>query len=133
MDFGGCLLFKICLITLLVLCSLSLYSTTCMADSSLDDIMNNGNSFLNAGSESSTMIDQNDLKSLSNFISGVLLTIAIGVTVITGAIMGLNFITQSIEEKAKVKESMVPWIIGIIVSFGAFTIWEVAVNLFQSL
>lgn len=127
------MLFKICLITLLVLCSLSLYLTTCMADSSLDDIMNNGNSFLNAGSESSTMIDQNDLKSLSNFISGVLLTIAIGVTVITGAIMGLNFITQSIEEKAKVKESMVPWIIGIIVSFGAFTIWEVAVNLFQSL
>lgn len=127
------MLFKICLITLLVLCSLSLYSTTCMADSSLDDIMNNGSSFLNAGSESSTMIDQNDLKSLSNFISGVLLTIAIGVTVITGAIMGLNFITQSIEEKAKVKESMVPWIIGIIVSFGAFTIWEVAVNLFQSL
>ena len=127
------MLFKICLITLLVLCSLSLYSTTCMADSSLDDIMKNGNSFLNAGSESSTMIDQNDLKSLSNFISGVLLTIAIGVTVITGAIMGLNFITQSIEEKAKVKESMVPWIIGIIVSFGAFTIWEVAVNLFQSL
>lgn len=127
------MLFKICLITLLVLCSLLLYSTTCMADSSLDDIMNNGNSFLNAGSESSTMIDQNDLKSLSNFISGVLLTIAIGVTVITGAIMGLNFITQSIEEKAKVKESMVPWIIGIIVSFGAFTIWEVAVNLFQSL
>ena len=47
------MLFKICLITLLVLCSLSLYSTTCMADSSLDDIMNNGNSFLNAGSESS--------------------------------------------------------------------------------
>lgn len=127
------MLFKICLITLLILCSLSLYSTTCMADGSLNDVMNNGNSFLNAGSESSTMIDQNDLKSLSNFISGVLLTIAIGVTVITGAIMGLNFITQSIEEKAKVKESMVPWVIGIIVSFGAFTIWEVAVNLFQSL
>lgn len=127
------MLFKICLITLLILCSLSLYSTTCMADGSLNDVMNNGNSFLNAGSESSTMIDQNDLKSLSNFISGVLLTIAIGVTVITGAIMGLNFITQSIEEKAKVKESMIPWVIGIIVSFGAFTIWEVAVNLFQSL
>lgn len=127
------MLFKVCLITLLILCNLSVYSTTCMADGSLDDVMNNGNSFLNAGSESNTMIDQNDLKSLSNFISGVLLTIAIGVTVITGAIMGLNFITQSIEEKAKVKESMVPWVIGIIVSFGAFTIWEVAVNLFQSL
>lgn len=127
------MLFKVCLITLLILCNLSGYSTTCMAEGPLDDVMNNGNSFVNAGSESSTMIDQNDLKSLSNFISGVLLTIAIGVTVITGAVMGLNFITQSIEEKAKVKESMIPWVIGIIVSFGAFTIWEVAVNLFQSL
>lgn len=127
------MLFKICLITLLILCSLSLYSTTCMADSSFDDVIKNGDSFLSDGSESTKMIDQNDLKSLSNFISGVLLTIAIGVTVITGAIMGLNFITQSIEEKAKVKESMIPWVIGIIVSFGAFTIWEVAVNLFQSL
>ena len=58
------MLFKVCLITLLILCNLSVYSTTCMADGSLDDVMNNGNSFLNAGSESSTMIDQNDLKSL---------------------------------------------------------------------
>lgn len=127
------MLFKICLITLLILCSLSLYSTTCMADGSFDDVIKNGDSFLSDGSESTKMIDPNELKSLSNFISGVLLTIAIGVTVITGAIMGLNFITQSIEEKAKVKESMIPWVIGIIVSFGAFTIWEVAVNLFQSL
>ena len=63
------MLFKVCLITLLILCNLSVYSTTCMADGSLDDVMNNGNSFLNAGSESSTMIDQNDLKSLSNFRS----------------------------------------------------------------
>ena len=128
------MLFKVCLITLLIVCNLSVCSMTCMAtDGSLDEVMNNGNSFLDAGSESTEMIDQNDLKSLSNFISGVLLTIAIGVTVITGAVMGLSFITQSIEEKAKVKESMVPWVIGIIVSFGAFTIWEVAVNLFQSL
>lgn len=97
------MLFKICLITLLVLCSLSLYSTTCMADSSLDDIMNNGNSFLNAGSESSTMIDQNDLKSLSNFISGVLLTIAIGVTVITGAIMGIKFYNTKYRGKSQGK------------------------------
>ena len=90
------MLFKICLITLLILCSLSLYSTTCMADGSLDDVMNNGNSFLNAGSESSTMIDQNDLKSLSNFISGVLLTIAIGVTVITGAIMERSYLQKNL-------------------------------------
>ena len=47
--------------------------------------------------------------------------------------MGIKFITQSVDDKAKIKESMVPCIVGIIVSFGAFTIWEVAVNVFSSL
>ena len=46
-----------------------------MADGSFDDVIKNGDSFLSDGSKSTKMIDQNDLKSLSNFISGVLLTI----------------------------------------------------------
>ena len=82
---------------------------------------------------SSNIIDTNGLKDLSQFVSGTLLTIAIGVTLLTGAIMGIKFITQSVDDKAKIKESMVPWIVGIIVSFGEFTIWEVAVNVFSSL
>ena len=32
---------------------------------------------------------------------------------------------KNVEEKAKIKESMVPWIIGIFVSFGAFGIWKI--------
>lgn len=99
----------------------------------LDDIIQKGNDFLDAADENTNTIDEGDLQELSGFISGVLLSIAIGVTIISGVILGIKFVTQSIEDKAKIKESMVPWVIGILVSFGAFTIWEIAVNVFQNL
>ncbi len=103
------------------------------AASTLDDVLSKGDDFLNAADPNTNTIDEGDLQELSGFISGVLLSIAIGVTILSGVILGIKFVTQSIEDKAKIKESMVPWIIGILVSFGAFTIWEIAVNLFQNL
>ena len=101
--------------------------------STLDDIIQSGNDFLNAADDSMNTIDEGDLQGLSKFISGVLLSIAIGVTVISGVVLGIKFVTQSIEDKAKIKEAMVPWIIGIMVSFGAFTIWEITINFFQNM
>ena len=103
------------------------------AASTLDDVLSKGDDFLNAADPNTNAIDEGDLQELSGFISGVLLSIAIGVTILSGVILGIKFVTQSIEDKAKIKESMVPWIIGILVSFGAFTIWEIAVNVFQNL
>ena len=103
------------------------------AASTLDDVLSKGDDFLNAADPNTNTIDEGDLQELSGFISGVLLSIAIGVTILSGVILGIKFVTQSIEDKAKIKESMVPWIIGILVSFGAFTIWEIAVNVFQNL
>ena len=35
----------------------------------------------------------------------------------------------SADEKAKVKESLMPFVAGCVVVFGAFTIWKVAVNI----
>lgn len=66
-------------------------------------------------------------------ISGILLTIAVAVTLISSVIMGINFAIQSVEGKAKIKESMVPWIIGIVISFGAYGIWKITINVFMGL
>lgn len=98
---------------------------------SLDDIINNGKSFLQLGNTDS--INEDELKSLSNFVSSVLLWIAVAVTLISAVIMGINFLTQSVEDKAKIKESMTPWVIGIIISFGAYTIWQITISIFSSL
>lgn len=122
----------IIIITIFLVFSFSTYSKV-NAASTLDDVLSKGEDFLNAADEDTNTIDEGDLQELSGFISGVLLSIAIGVTIISGVILGIKFVTQSIEDKAKIKESMVPWVIGILISFGAFTIWEIAVNVFQNL
>lgn len=98
---------------------------------SLDDIIINGRDFLHLGNTKN--IDEEELKSLSSLVSSILLWIAIAVTLISAVIMGINFLTQSVEDKAKIKESMTPWVIGIIISFSAYTIWQITINIFSSL
>ena len=123
-------------ITLILIISnipIHIYATT-DADKTVtfDDIISAGNSFLEAGDDKTVTFEGNDLQGLSNFVSGVLLTIAIGVTLISGVVMGINFMVQSVEDKAKIKESMIPWVIGIIISFGAFGIWQITINIFTT-
>ena len=55
------------------------------------------------------------------------------VTFITIGVMGVNFAIQAADEKAKVKEAMVPWVIGILVSFGAYGIWKFVMNIFYNI
>ncbi len=68
------------------------------------------------------------MKSTSNFIYNLLLGIAMVVAVIVGLIIGIRFMTGGIEEKAKIKELLVPYVAGCIVIFGAFGIWSLVVN-----
>lgn len=100
----------------------------------LDDIITRANGFLALGNSSdSKIIDADRLQSVSNFVSGILLAIAIAVTLISAIVMAIKFFVESVDDKAKIKESMTPWIIGILVSFGAFGIWEITINIFNKL
>ena len=120
----------ITIMSILLILNIPLYSNAF----SLDDIIDAGKSFESAGSTSTaTGVDGSQLKPLSNMVSNVLLTIAVGVTLISAVVMGINFTIQSVEDKAKIKESMVPWIIGIFISFGAYGIWNITMNLFYNI
>lgn len=77
-------------------------------------------------------ISDDNMKSLSNTIYNILLVVGIVIAVIVGLILGIKFIMGSIEEKAEVKNMVIPYIIGCVVLFGAFTIWQIIVELLQS-
>ena len=96
---------------------------------SLDEVISNGDSFLSA-STGSMPVDEGNMMTLSKSISGILLTIAIIVTLISAAVMAIKFVFQSVEDKAKIKESMIPWVIGIFISFGAYAIWKLTMSIF---
>ena len=115
------------IISILLIFSIPIYSNA------FDKILSDGKSFIEVGNSGTgiTIADQESkIKEISNTVSSILLTIALGATVISGVVMGINFAMQSVEDKAKIKESMLPWIVGIIVSFGAYGIWKLVMGIF---
>ena len=123
------------LISIVLMFSIPIYSkaTEEREGLTLDTIISDGNSFLDAGNSAlASTPEDTDLENLSNAVSGVLLTVAIAVTLISAVVMGINFVIQSVEDKAKIKESMVPWIIGIVISFGAYGIWKITMGIFYN-
>ncbi len=80
----------------------------------------------NAASDEKTMEIMNDLYS-------VLFPLGVVITVIIGGVLGIKFMMASADDKAKVKESMVPYVVGCAVIYGAFGIWKIAIEIFSAL
>lgn len=120
----------------IIICVILMFNlpTHSRAALSVDDIFSGANSFISAGSESSAKgITSDELNNISQTVSGILLTIAIAVTFISIAVMGINFAIQTVEDKAKIKEAMVPWVIGVFISFGAYGIWKMVMEIFYNM
>lgn len=68
-----------------------------------------------------------------NDFAGVLWELGIFVVVIGGAILGIKYMFASVEEKASIKESIRPYLLGAIIILGALTIWKFSVEIAESL
>lgn len=102
--------------------------------SSIGDIFSKADEFIETGKkDADEKISTTNLQEMSNLLYNVLLIIGIVIAVGVGIFIGIQFITGSIEIKAKVKETLVPYIAGCIIIFGAFTIWKIVVTLGNSI
>lgn len=99
----------------------------------MDDIIDSGESFLEARDRNREAIDENSLKNTSTTIYNVFFTIGVALATIVGMIIGIQFMMGSVEEQAKVKETLVPYVIGVFVIFGAFGIWKIIMQIGNSL
>jgi len=97
---------------------------------SIDEVMENANSFVSIGN---TEITQSDLQNFSQIVYNIILSIGIVTAVLVGALLGIRFMTSGVEEKAETKALLVPYLIGCVVVFGAFAIWKLGVTVFQIL
>ena len=115
-----CIIF---IITALITClSNNAYATT------LDGILTNAEGFLEEGTRDSP-IDEKALSDTSGPLYNTLVTIAIVIAFVIGIIIGIQFLMGSAEDQAKVKETLVPYVIGVFIVFSSFTIWKIAVNI----
>jgi hypothetical protein len=100
------------------------------------DIISQGDNFVqigaNATQNDNTASDE-DTKEIMDDIYSILFPLGVVATVMVGGFLGIKFMLASAEDKAKVKESMVPYVIGCIVIYGAFGIWKICIQIFSSL
>ena len=129
-----CFVLKI-LIMLIVLQSI-FFTNTVKAASFWEDVIGLGDIFLKEGEEESirnSNVSDADTAEMMSILYNSLLTLGVIITVVIGGVLGVKFMTSSAEDKAKVKESMIPYVIGSAVIFGAFIIWKIAINVFSQI
>ena len=119
------------LISLLIISLLGIIciNNNARAATNLDGMINGAQSFLEKGNAASAGTDYSGFSDSLGVIFNTFLTIGIILAAIVLAIMGILFMTATSEDKAKIKESLMPFVIGCIVIFGAFTIWKIVVNM----
>lgn len=72
-----------------------------------------------------------EFTSFAGKVVGLIRTIGIVASVIILMIIGLKFLMGSAEEKAEYKKSLMPYVIGAVILFGASTIAGFVVNFFK--
>lgn len=97
--------------------------------SSLGDPITKGDEFIEKANDTDEVIDTEELGTISDYIYNTLFTIGVVLAFAIGMIIGIQFIMGSVEEKAKIKETLVPYVIGVFVIFSAFTIWKIVVGI----
>ena len=112
------------------------------ATSIWDDIFSSGDKFIQKGKEQATssnqqsggsVISDKEIKEANSDIFNILLSVGIVLAVLVGGVLGVKFMIASAEDKAKIKEAMIPYVLGCIVIFGAFGIWKLLVTLLSSI
>ena len=104
------------IISLIIMLALS--NITMAAKVSIDNIKDND-----------TNVEASGIKNIGSIILSGITGVGIGVSVVMVAILGVKYMMGSAEERAEYKKSMLPYLIGAILLFGASAIANMVVSL----
>lgn len=101
--------------------------------SDADDFINTGREKIKSDNTTVGGLDQAQVKGVSDYIYNVFLGIGVIASVAIGLVLGIKFVTSGVEEKAKVKEALIAYLVGCMVIFGSYGIWKLAIGIFTKL
>ena len=96
----------------------------------IGDVVTEGDNWLN---NAKVLVDQSKLKESQSFIYNALLVVGIIITVFWGGYIGIKFMYASAEDKADIKQTMIPYVVGCIVIYGGFAIWKLVITILDSM
>lgn len=125
---------KLILIFLIIMINAVFCNINIVQAGGLSDVITGGDGFISAGENANSLtfdkdILENKLQETSSYVYNILLFIGMAVALIIAGILGIKFMIGSTEEKAQIKDALVPFVIGCVVIFGAFGIWKIFVTI----
>lgn len=123
-------IYKIIFVIIIMFTILFAYNTKLYAT---DKVMEGAASFLEIGKNSEDILNDRNIKLTSDNIYNIFVIIGSALVLIVGAILGLMFIFGSVEEKVKVKEALIPYVIGTIIIYGGVGIWKMMTVILEDL
>ena len=98
----------------------------------IGEIIDDGQSFLQEARPENTSVNIGQINQASGYLYNILLSAGIVIAVIVATVLGIQFMLSEAEGQAKVKEMLIPFVIGCVVVFGGFGIWKIALKLGQN-
>ena len=122
---------KIALIILIIsIAYLAIYNSYASDFGHIWDI---GGNFLNSGSTGSGMDNFNSatvnssIEGLVDFLWGLGLLVVFASTIV----LGIKYMLVNPNEKSRIKQATTPYIIGVVIIFGALTIWKLIISILE--
>lgn len=119
---------NIIVVVLIFILTMSLWNSYAFAS----DISSDAKSFLEAGGTTPSSSSKSATQTAIGDIAGLLTGLGIIVAVIVAAILGIKFMLGTVDEKANIKESIIPYVCGCIVIFGALGIWKLIIGVLNN-
>lgn len=102
----------------------------------VDNIFESAEDFVQEGKnqaiKDSTATDE-EISNIITILYNIVLTLGTIIAIAVGGVLGIKFMVSSAEDKAKVKESMIPYVVGCIAIFGALMIWKVVIGILSKI
>ena len=103
------------------------------AGSLLEEIETEGDKLIDKGKEmfEGTGIEVTEITDVILPIAKALTTIGVGILLCVAAVMGIKWLTANPDEQAKLKQQSIGLVVAAGVIFGAYTIWSIALRIFN--
>lgn len=99
---------------------------------SASEIFTQGGNWLQQGEEeyaTANPIDSEAMTEAVGFLYGIFVGAGAVIAIIVGIILGIKFMmAASADDKAKYKQQLIIYAVGIVVIFGAYGIWKLVIN-----
>ena len=122
-----------CSMIIVIMLMVCMISTNSYSGTAVDTAINDGDKFIQNAKSTDSLIETNQLKNLSDDVFNMILAIGMVVAVAVGSALGIKFMISSVEEKAKIKQILIVYVIGCIVLFGAYTIWRIVTRVLSGI